>query len=96
MGAGLKKAALPAAAVLGGLAIAAVGATKAAMEDAAAQEHLAGVLERTTGATASQIAATEEWISAQALATGVADDERSGRPWRKSRPRPATSAKRKT
>ena len=75
MGAGLKKAALPAAAALGAIGVAAVGAAKAAMEDAAAQEHLAGVLERTTGATDAQIAATEDWISKTALATGVADDE---------------------
>jgi len=75
MGAGIKKAALPAAAVLGALGVAAIGATKAAMEDAAAQDKLAGVLERTTGATAAQVAATEKWISKQSLATGVADDE---------------------
>ena len=75
MGAGLKKAALPAAAVLGALGVAAVGATKAALEDAAAQDKLAGVLERTTGATAAQIAATEDWISKQSMETGIADDE---------------------
>lgn len=75
MGAGLKKAALPAAAALGALGFAAVGAAKAAMEDAAAQEHLAGALERSTGATSEQIAAVEDWISAQSRATGVADDE---------------------
>ena len=51
MGAGIKKAALPAALALGAIAVAAVGATKAAMEDAAAQDQLAGVLKRTTGAT---------------------------------------------
>jgi HPt (histidine-containing phosphotransfer) domain-containing protein len=75
MGAGLKKAALPAAAVLGALGVAAIGATKAALEDAAAQDKLAGVLERTTGATAAQVAATEDWISKQSMATGIADDE---------------------
>jgi hypothetical protein len=75
MGAGIKKAALPAAAVLGALGVAAIGATKAAMEDAAAQDKLAGVLERTAGATASQVKATEDWISKQSLATGIADDE---------------------
>lgn len=75
MGAGLKKAALPAAAALAGIAVVAVGAAKAAMEDAAAQEHLAGVLQRTTGATDAQVAATEDWISKLALATGTADDE---------------------
>lgn len=75
MGAGMRKAAVPAAAALGAIAIASVGAAKAAMEDAAAQEHLAGVLERTTGASEAQIAATEDWISKTALATGVADDQ---------------------
>lgn len=75
MGAGLKKAALPAAAALGAIGIAAIGATKAAMEDAAAQEHLAGVMKRTAGATDAQIKSTEDWISKTATATGVADDE---------------------
>ena len=75
MGAGLRKAALPAAAALGAIAVAGVGAAKAAMEDAAAQEHLAGVLERAAGATDAQVAATEDWISKTAMATGVADDE---------------------
>jgi hypothetical protein len=75
MSAGLKKAALPAAAALGAIGFAAVGAAKAAAEDAAAQEHLAGVLQRTTGASDAAIASTEAWISKTALATGVADDE---------------------
>ena len=75
MSAGLKKAALPAAAALGAIGFAAVDATKAAAEDAAAQEKLAGVLERTAGASKAQIAATEDWISATSRATGVADDE---------------------
>ena len=63
MGAGIKKAALPAAVALGAIGFAAIGATKAAMEDAAAQEHLAGVLKRTTGATDAQVKATEDWIT---------------------------------
>jgi len=75
MGATVKKAALPAAAALGAIGIAAVGATKAAMEDAAAQDHLAGVMERATGANKAQIAAMEDWISGVSRATGVADDE---------------------
>lgn len=75
IGAGLRKAALPAAAALGAIGFAAVGAAKAAAEDAAAQEKLAGVLERTTGASKAQIAATEDWITKTALATGVADDD---------------------
>ena len=75
MGAGLKKAALPAAAALGAIGYAAIGATKAALEDAAAQDKLAGVLKRTTGATDAQVKATEDWISSVSRSTGVADDE---------------------
>jgi hypothetical protein len=75
MGAGLKKAALPAAAALGAIGVAALGAAKAAAADQAAQEHLAGVMERTAGATAATIKQTEDWISATSRATGVADDE---------------------
>ena len=75
MGAGLRKAALPAAAALAAIGVAAVGAAKAAAEDAAEQEHLAGVLRRTTGATEAQVAATEDWISSVSEATGVADSE---------------------
>jgi hypothetical protein len=75
MGAGIKKAAVPAAIALGAIAVAAVGAAKGAMEDAAAADHLAGVLKRTTGATEATIAATEDWIGSTSRATGVADDE---------------------
>jgi HPt (histidine-containing phosphotransfer) domain-containing protein len=75
MGAGLKKAALPAAAALGAIGFAAIGATKAALEDAAAQDKLAGVLERTTGATQAQLAAASAYVDKMALATGVADDQ---------------------
>lgn len=75
MSAGLKKAALPAAAALGAIGYAAIDATKAAMEDAAAQDHLAGVLKRTAGATDAQIKAVEASISSMSRATGVADDE---------------------
>jgi hypothetical protein len=75
MHAGLKKAAIPAALALGAIGAAAIDAGKAAAEDAAAQEHLAGVLERTTGASDAQVAATENWIASVSRATGVADDE---------------------
>ena len=75
MSAGLKKAALPAAAALGAIGIAAIGASKAAMEDAAAADHLAGVLKRTAGVTDAGVKATEDWISSTSRATGVADDE---------------------
>jgi hypothetical protein len=75
MGSAVRGATLPAIAVLGGLAVAAKGAAQAAAEDEAAQVKLAGALERTTGATGAQIAAAESWITKQALATGVADDQ---------------------
>jgi len=45
----LEKAALPAGLALAALGASAVVATKAAIDDAAAQEQLAGVLERQTG-----------------------------------------------
>ena len=73
--AGLKKAAIPAAAALGAIGYAAVGATKAAMEDAAAQEHLAGQLKRTANATDAQIAAAEDYITSLSMQTAIADDE---------------------
>jgi hypothetical protein len=71
----VKKAAVPAAAFLGGLAAGSVAAAKAASEDERAQKILAKTLENATGATRGQIAATEDWIDKQARATGIADDE---------------------
>jgi len=72
---GIKKAALPAAAALGAIGFAAVDATKAALEDAAAQDKLAGQLQRTTGATDAQVKSAEDYITKLSLQTGVADDE---------------------
>lgn len=71
----IKKAAIPAAAALGGLAVALGDATKGAIEDAAAQSKLAGQLKRSTFATDDQVAATEEWISAQGSLRAVTDSE---------------------
>ena len=71
----IQKAALPAAAALAGLGAVAVSATKAAIDDAAAQAQLAGVLERQTGATQAQIAENEKFISSLSLATATADDQ---------------------
>jgi hypothetical protein len=65
-------------ALAGGLLLAgaaAVSATKAAAEDEAAQSQLATQLRNTTGATDSQIATVEKYISSLSLATGVSDDE---------------------
>jgi hypothetical protein len=71
----IKKAAVPAAAALVGLGAALFDATKGAIEDQAAQDKLAGVLERVTGATDAQIKANEDWISVQGKVLGYTDDQ---------------------
>jgi hypothetical protein len=71
----IKKAAVPAAAALAGLAVALGDAVKGAIEDAAAQDKLAEQIRRTTGATDAQISANEDWISTQGKLLGVTDDE---------------------
>lgn len=71
----IKKAAIPAAAAIGGLAIALGDSVKGAMEDAAAQANLARNLNATTGATDDQIAAVEDWISVQGSALGISDEK---------------------
>lgn len=75
MSAGLKKAAVPAAAALAGIGFAAMDAAKAAMEDAASADKLAGTLKRVTGATDDTVASVEDYISKTSRATGVADDD---------------------
>jgi len=52
-----------------------VDGVKAAIEDEASQIRLANALKNVTGATESQIKATEDFILKQSLATGVADDQ---------------------
>jgi len=62
----------------GGLLLAGAAAVKmgqAAAEDEAAAAKLATTLRNVAGATDSQIASTEAWISAQGKALGVSDDE---------------------
>ena len=72
----LKKAAVPATAALAGLAAGLGIATKAAMEDQAAQERLAGVIQRSTiDGTREAIAANEDWIASLSQSVAVADDE---------------------
>ena len=71
----LRQAFASSVAALGGLGVAAVSATKAALEDGKAQAELARQLAATTGATAEQIAAVEEWISTQGKVLGITDDE---------------------
>jgi uncharacterized membrane protein YjjP (DUF1212 family) len=71
----IKKAAVPAAAALAGLAVALGDATQAAMEDQAEQSALALTLQNVTGAGAAQTAQVEKQISAMSRASGVADTE---------------------
>lgn len=71
----IKKAAVPAAAAIGGLAVVLGDATKAAMEDAASQAELARTLRTSTGATDKAVAATEDWITKQGQLLGFTDDE---------------------
>jgi phage-related protein len=63
------------AAGLGAAAFAAVKATKAAADDQQAQVKLATTMRNAAGASSSQVAATEKWITAQGKAKGFADDE---------------------
>jgi hypothetical protein len=71
----IKKAAVPAAAALGGLAIALGDATRAAMEDQQEQAALALTLQNVTGAGAAQTAQIEKQISAMSRASGIADSD---------------------
>ena len=72
----LKKAVVPATAAIAGLAAGLTVATKAAMEDAAAQDQLAGVIQRSTlDATQEAIDTNELWIASISRATATADDE---------------------
>jgi hypothetical protein len=71
----LKKAAIPAAAALTGLAAAATVATKAAIADQAAQRELARTLQISAEAGDAQVAAVERQIAAMEAATGIADDQ---------------------
>jgi hypothetical protein len=71
----IKKAAVPAAAALAGLAVVLTDAVKGAMEDTAAQSELARQLRVTTRANDAQIASVEEWISTQGRLLGVTDDD---------------------
>ena len=71
----IKKAAVPAAAALAGLAVALGDATQAAMEDQQEQAALALTLQNVTGAGAAQTAQVEKQISAMSRASGVADSD---------------------
>jgi len=71
----IKKAAVPAAVAVAGLAVALGDSVKAAMEDQASQAQLALTMENVTGATDAQLKAQEQMITKMSLASGVADDE---------------------
>lgn len=66
-------AAVGTAAVAAGVAL--VDMAAGAAEDAAAATRLAGALKRSGKATDEQVAATEDWISAQLTAKGFTDSE---------------------
>ena len=71
----IKKAAIPAAAALTGLAVALGDATSAAMEDQQEQAALALTLQNVTGAGAAQTAQVEKQISAMSRASGITDTQ---------------------
>jgi hypothetical protein len=70
----LSKAALPAAAAIGGLAVVIGDATKAAIEDAKAQELLALAIEKNTLAGEANVRAAEAFIEKTMMSAAVADD----------------------
>jgi len=71
----ISKAAVPATAALGFLAVAGGDAVKAFMEDDKAAQLLATSLQNTTGATDAQIASVEKFITQTSIAAAVSDDE---------------------
>jgi phage-related protein len=71
----LKKGSLLAAGALAAVGAVALDAARSAAEDEQAQAVLANTLQKSAGATKEQVAATEDWISKTAAATGVADDQ---------------------
>jgi hypothetical protein len=71
----LQKAALPAAAAIGGLAVVIGDATKAAIEDAKAQALLAAAIEKNTLAGEANVKAAEAYIEKTMMAAAVADDQ---------------------
>ena len=71
----VKKGALIALGGLTAVAGAAAGAVYMAAEDEKSQKLLQAQLERSAGATLAQVQATEAFVTAAMLATGVADDD---------------------
>jgi hypothetical protein len=71
----LKKAAIPAAAALAGVAVAVTDMTKAAIEDEKAQLLLAQAIEKNTLAGKAAVAGAEAYIEATMMSAAVADDQ---------------------
>ena len=71
----IKKAAVPAAAAITGLAVVLGDATKAAMDDQREQAQLKTILQNTTDATDLQVEAIEDQITKMSRASGIADTE---------------------
>jgi len=71
----LKKAAIPAAAALAGVAVAVTDMTKAAIEDEKAQLLLAQAIEKNTLAGKAAVTGAEAWIEATMMSAAVADDQ---------------------
>jgi hypothetical protein len=71
----LKKAFLPAVAVLGALSVAGFKAAQAAAADEVEQAKLAQTLQKVVGANEATVASTEQLISAMSKASGTADTE---------------------
>jgi len=71
----LKRAALPAAAAIGGLAVVIGDATKAAIEDAKAQALLAQAITNNTLAGEANVKVAEAFIEKTMMQAAVADDE---------------------
>ena len=71
----LRKAAVPAAAALAGVATAIGLSVAAAVKDQAAQASLARQITASTGATAKQIKGVEQYISSLGQSVAISDDE---------------------
>ena len=71
----IKKAAVPAAAALGAVVAVIGDSVKAAIEDEAAQASLARQIKASAGATNSQVAAVERFISSLGKSAAISDDE---------------------
>jgi hypothetical protein len=72
---GIEKASKTASLALVGLAAVGLNFAKGAAEDAQAAAVFSKALKNTTNATDAQVAAVEDWISAQGQLLGITDDE---------------------